>query len=111
MELGMVGLGRMGGNMAQRLLGGGHRVVAFDLQPEATRGVEGFGATGVASLGDLVQRLSPPRSVWTMLPAGDATEQVVSELGRLLDSGDTLIDGGNSYYKDSLRRGRELGER
>ena len=111
MELGMIGLGRMGGNMARRLLERGHGILAFDALPETVRQTEAFGATGAASLADLVLNLRPPRSVWTMIPAGEATEQVIARLRGLLDRGDTVIDGGNSNYKDSLRRAHDLQER
>lgn len=108
MQVGMVGLGKMGGNMARRLLNGGHEVVGFDLDPQAVADVVRAGAQGVLSLEDLVERLAPPRTVWTMLPAGDGTEQTVQALGEILAPGDTLVEGGNSYYRDSLRRAKEL---
>lgn len=108
MEVGMVGLGKMGGNMARRLLAGGHHVVGFDLEPQAVADVVRAGAQGVLSLEDLVEKLVPPRTMWMMLPAGDATEQTVQALGEILSPGDTLIEGGNSYYRDSLRRAKDL---
>ncbi len=108
MELGMVGLGRMGGNMAQRLLGGGHRVVVFDPVSEAVQASVKHGAIGANSLADLVKQLAPPRAVWLMVPAGEPTERTVISLQGLLSRGDTVIDGGNSYYKDSQRRAADL---
>jgi 6-phosphogluconate dehydrogenase len=111
MELGMVGLGRMGGNMAQRLLKGGHSVVAYDPGPEAAAAVEALGARVANSLEELVSLLSPPRAVWTMVPSGHITEDTIAELGSLLSPGDTVVDGGNSNYKDSVRRASELGKK
>ncbi|PZC48991.1 MAG: 6-phosphogluconate dehydrogenase [Chloroflexi bacterium] len=111
MELGMIGLGRMGGNMALRLLRGGHHVVAFDPRPEAVAAMTADGAGGASSLEDLVGQLSAPRAVWSMVPAGDVTEQTVMALANLLSPGDAIIDGGNSNYKDSARRAATLKER
>ena len=108
MELGMIGLGRMGGNMAQRLLQGGHRVVAFDPRAESVQALERHGAAAAASLASMVEQLSAPRAVWVMVPAGEPTEKTVVELSDLLSSGDVVIDGGNSNYKDSTRRAAEL---
>jgi len=108
MELGMIGLGRMGANMVQRLLGGGHRVVAYDRNPEATRAVETVGAQPASSLEDLAKTLSEPRAVWIMVPAGDPVDQTIEGLLPNLSRGDIIVDGGNSYYKDSVRRAREL---
>jgi len=111
MELGMIGLGRMGANMTTRLIAGGHRVVVCDLNPEAVaRAVQG-GATGVSSAAELVAKLRAPRAVWVMVPAGEATEGTLRALGEALARGDTVIDGGNSFYKDSMRRGAALAER
>ncbi|MEX0832824.1 MAG: decarboxylating 6-phosphogluconate dehydrogenase [Actinomycetota bacterium] len=104
MRLGMVGLGRMGGNMTVRLIRGGHEVVAFDPNADAVKQAEAGGATGAASLEELAGNLSPPRVVWTMVPAGDITEQTIQKLGGLLSEGDVVIDGGNSKYTDSIRR-------
>jgi 6-phosphogluconate dehydrogenase len=104
MEIGMVGLGRMGANMTQRLLRGGHRVVGFDFTPEARRGVEQHGADTVAALEALVAKLAPPRVLWLMVPSGAATESTVNALLLLLKPGDTVVDGGNSNYKDTQRR-------
>jgi 6-phosphogluconate dehydrogenase len=111
MELGMVGLGRMGGNMAQRLLLGGHRIVAYDPNESAVQASAEQGADGASSLDDLVSQLTPPRAVWTMVPAGPPTEDTVNALADILSPGDAIIDGGNSKYKDSVRRAAEVKER
>jgi 6-phosphogluconate dehydrogenase len=108
MELGMVGLGRMGSNMARRLMRRGHRLVVYDRQAEAVRQLESEGAIGSASLRELVSRLTPPRTIWLMLPAGEVTEDAVHELRLLLAAGDLLVDGGNTYFEDDLRRWHEL---
>ena len=108
MELGLIGLGRMGANMSQRLLGGGHHIVAYDRDPEAVHAVAKAGASGVGSLEELVRKLSPPRAVWLMVPAGAPVEQTIHSLAPLLSPGDVIIDGGNSYYKDSVRRAASL---
>jgi len=107
----MVGLGRMGGNMVKRLLGGGHQVVAFDPDPGAVAAGVEAGATGAKSLADMVSKLSVPRTVWIMVPAGPATETTVTTLSHILEHGDIVIDGGNSRYTDSQRHGRLLAER
>jgi 6-phosphogluconate dehydrogenase len=111
MQIGMIGLGKMGANMVQRLLQGGHRVVAYDIDEEAVQSAEKAGAVGAHDLEELVQHLQPPRSVWIMVPAGQITEDTVQELSKLLSTGDVIIDGGNSNYKDSLRRAEQLAER
>jgi 6-phosphogluconate dehydrogenase len=111
MQLGMVGLGRMGGNMVRRLLRGGHQCVVSDLSPQAVAELAKEGATGSSSLDDFVAKLSKPRAVWIMVPAGDPTEQTVNALAARLESGDTIIDGGNSYFKDDVRRSKKLKER
>ena len=110
MELGMVGLGRMGGNMAQRLLTGGHHIVAFDPQPLAVKAAEGNGADGVSSLDELVSKLTVPRAVWVMVPDGTPTESTIKSLAELLSDGDMILDGGNSNFNDSIRRSKELAE-
>jgi 6-phosphogluconate dehydrogenase len=110
-QLGMVGLGRMGGNMARRLLAAGHRVVGYDRTPDALHALDVAGGAAAASLADLVHRLEAPRAVWLMLPAGDPTEAAVRQLGALLSPGDALVDGGNSMFKDDVRRAAELGPR
>ena len=108
MQLGMVGLGRMGSNMVRRLLRGGHTCVVSDLNPESVYSLGREGATGASSLADLVSKLQPPRAVWIMVPAGAPTEQTVEQLAALLSPGDSIIDGGNSYFKDDVRRSRTL---
>lgn len=108
MEVGMIGLGRMGGNMAQRLLSGGHRVVTYDQSREAVAASEAQGSLGAASLEELAGQLSRPRAVWCMVPAGQATEDTINSLLAILDSGDTVLDGGNANYKDTVRRAGEL---
>lgn len=108
MEIGMVGLGRMGGNMTERLVRGGHRVVGYDPQAEKVRQVAGGGAAPAASLAELTERLAPPRAVWLMVPAGDPVDQTIEALRPHLAPGDVLIDGGNSYYRDTMRRAADL---
>ncbi|MBL0057897.1 MAG: decarboxylating 6-phosphogluconate dehydrogenase [Elusimicrobia bacterium] len=104
MDIGFVGLGRMGANMVERLLRGGHRVVAFNRSPEKTHAVVEKGAEGAFSLSELVSKLTPPRTIWAMVPSGSATEATVLELSHLLSAGDLVVDGGNSRYTDSVRR-------
>ena len=111
MQLGFVGLGRMGSNMVTRLLQGGHSIVTWDVNADAVRAVAGAGARGAASLAELAGALAPPRAVWVMVPAGEPTERTVRELAGLLAAGDTIVDGGNSYYKDDIRRAAELAAR
>jgi 6-phosphogluconate dehydrogenase len=111
MELGIVGLGRMGANMARRLMRDGHQIVAYDVNPEAVAALAGEGAQGASSIQDLVSAMSGPRSVWVMVPAGEITEKTVEEVGAALESGDAIIDGGNSYYRDDIRRAAKLAER
>jgi 6-phosphogluconate dehydrogenase len=118
MQIGVVGLGRMGANIARRLMKAGHRCVVYDISEQARTALGREGATAAASLEQLVQGLTPspgaaqqPRAVWLMLPAGEITEQSVERLGGLLGSGDILIDGGNSFYKDDIRRARVLSAR
>src|SRR5439155_347621 len=111
MQIGMVGLGRMGGNMARRLMRGGHKVVAWARNAKVVQELAGEGAVGTTTLDDFVAKLAAPRVAWVMVPAGAATEQVVMDLARRLSPGDTLIDGGNSYFKDDVRRSRALRER
>jgi 6-phosphogluconate dehydrogenase len=104
----MIGLGRMGGNMAQRLLAGGHRVVTYDQNRDAVATSQSQGAAGASSLAELVDQLSPPRAVWVMVPAGPPTEDTIDSLIPLLSPGDTVLDGGNANYRDSLRRAATL---
>ena len=111
MQLGMVGLGRMGGNMTRRLLRGGHEVVVYDRSGEAVGQAEREGAKGASTLHGLVAGLHAPRAVWVMVPAGDATERAVDELAGLLSPGDTVIDGGNTYFKDDVDRAEKLSAR
>src|SRR5262249_44352391 len=111
MELGFVGLGRMGGNMVTRLTQAGHRIVAYDRSAEAVRAITGQGGRGGAWLDELVKALPPPRAVWAMVPAGEATESTIHALADRLAAGDTIIDGGNTHYKDDVRRARELAGR
>jgi 6-phosphogluconate dehydrogenase len=111
MDIGMIGLGKMGANMTTRLLAGGHRVVAFDRSPEAVALAATGGATPAASLEAMVQALPAPRAVWVMVPSGDPTESTVTALAGLLQAGDVIVDGGNSNYKDSMRRAASLAER
>ncbi|HZX77086.1 phosphogluconate dehydrogenase (NAD(+)-dependent, decarboxylating) [Lysobacter sp.] len=108
MELGMIGLGRMGANMAQRLVQGGHRVVGFDPGVQAREQAAQGGIEAVASLQELIERLPTPRVLWMMVPAGEVVDRTISELLPHLHAGDALIDGGNSFYKDTVRRGAML---
>jgi 6-phosphogluconate dehydrogenase len=108
MQLGMVGLGRMGANMTRRLMRNGHSLVVSDLSPDAVKKLGTEGATGSSSLEDLVAKLTPPRAVWIMVPAGAPTEATVQKLAQHLQAGDAIIDGGNSYFKDDVRRANEL---
>jgi len=108
MQMGMVGLGRMGGNMARRLMRGGHSCVASDLTAANVEQLAREGATGSTSLDDFVAKLKPPRVAWLMVPSGGPTEQTVQALSARMQAGDILIDGGNSYFKDDVRRSKEL---
>ncbi|HET7274257.1 MAG TPA: decarboxylating 6-phosphogluconate dehydrogenase [Longimicrobiaceae bacterium] len=111
MKLGMIGLGKMGGNMTERLLGDGHEVVVYDLDPERTREVGAAdGATPAGSLEELVGALPSPRIVWVMVPAGEPTELTIREVARLADAGDIVIDGGNTMFRDTMRRSGELAD-
>jgi 6-phosphogluconate dehydrogenase len=107
MQLGMVGLGRMGANMARRLIKGGHRCAVFDLFPNAVEALAKEGAVGAASFGDLAKRLDKPRKIWLMVPAA-VVDKTITDLLPFLESGDTIIDGGNSYYVDDIRRAKQL---
>jgi 6-phosphogluconate dehydrogenase len=111
MRIGMVGLGRMGANMAERLIRGGHEVVAYDVSADAVGAAAAAGAEGATSLQDLLGRLDSPRIVWIMLPAGDITEGALATLADGLDPGDVVIDGGNANYRDTQRRATELAGR
>ena len=107
----MIGLGKMGANMTERLLKGGHQVIVYDRDPAPVDAAAALGASPSDSIEDLVNKLSAPQAVWIMVPAGEPTEGVVNALADLLSSGDTVIDGGNSNYKDTLRRAADLRER
>ena len=112
MQIGVVGLGRMGGNIVRRLMRAGHDCVVHDANPKATEGLAGEGAKGAGSIEEFVAKLTgTPRVVWLMLPSGAITEAAVTQFGGLLTSGDILIDGGNSYYKDDVRRAKALKEK
>jgi len=111
MQIGMVGLGKMGSFMTQRLLAGGHSVVAFDLSPDAVAAVAKHGAHGTKSIEELTRALAAPRAVWIMVPAGEATEETLHNVVSHLEAGDVVIDGGNSNYKDSMRRAASLRQR
>ena len=106
MQLGIIGLGRMGANIGRRLMQAGHTIVGYDASPQAVKALEG--ATGATSLEDLVSKLEAPRTVWVMLPAGKITEDAIAALGKLLHKGDCIIDGGNTYFKDDVRRAHAL---
>jgi len=110
MELGMIGLGRMGANMTERLMQAGHRVVSYDRSPQAVEAVVRKGAAGAGSLKELAAALKPPRAVWLMVPSGDPVDHTIQALLSDLQPGDAIVDGGNSYYKDTLRRAAALGE-
>jgi 6-phosphogluconate dehydrogenase len=112
MQLGFVGLGKMGGNMVHRILrDSDHEIVAMDLDPDAVEAAKGHGASSAADYSDLVAQLSPPRTVWVMVPAGEITERAVKEIADLLDAGDTIVDGGNTNWHDDVRRAAELDAR
>ncbi|MGI4756705.1 MAG: phosphogluconate dehydrogenase (NAD(+)-dependent, decarboxylating) [Janthinobacterium lividum] len=108
MEIGLIGLGKMGGNMAERLRQGGHKVVGFDFNKDTTAKLTAAGSIGVNSLEDLVKNMQSPRAIWIMVPAGDPVDQTIAKLKPLMQAGDIFIDGGNSNYKDSIRRHDEL---
>jgi len=111
MQLGMIGLGRMGANMVRRLLRGGHSCVVFDLSADNVHRLASEGATGATSLDEFVRILTKPRAAWVMVPAGNPTEQTVMALAQRMEAGDIIIDGGNSYFKDDVRRAKILKER
>jgi 6-phosphogluconate dehydrogenase len=108
MQIGMVGLGKMGANMSRRLMKGGHECAVFDLDPAKIAEIERDGAKGAMELPKFIALLEKPRVVWMMVPAGEATENTVNRLASLMEAGDTIIDGGNSYYKDDVRRAKAL---
>lgn len=111
MQIAMVGLGRMGANMVRRLMRDGHECVVYDCDPQAVARLAEEGATGAGSLAELAKKLAPPRAAWIMVPAGDITEGAVMELAENFTAGDVIVDGGNSYYKDDVRRAKVLAER
>jgi 6-phosphogluconate dehydrogenase len=111
MRIGFIGLGKMGMNMVQRLLNRGFEIIAYARTPETVKKAEEKGAAGAVSLEDMTGKLTRPRIIWLMVPAGNATEETVNRIAPLLEEGDTIIDGGNSFYKDSMRRAEELGKR
>ncbi len=111
MQIGILGLGRMGGNIARRLLRHGHEAIVYDRESEAVAALAGEGAAAAGGLEELVRKLSKPRTIWVMLPAGEITERAVRELGLLLQPGDVVIDGGNTFWKDDIRRAAALKQR
>jgi 6-phosphogluconate dehydrogenase len=111
MQIGVIGLGRMGGNISRRLIKNGHEVIVYDHDAKAVAALSRDGATGANGLDKLVQQLRPPRAVWVMLPAGKITEDVIGELAKLLAAGDIVLDGGNTFWRDDIRRAKMLKER
>src|SRR3979411_1340874 len=111
MQLGMIGLGRMGGNIVRRLMKHGHSTVVFDKDPKAVAAIAGDGAVGASTLEEFVAKLEKPRTAWVMLPAGKITEVTINALTKLMESGDVIIDGGNTFWQDDVRRGKALKER
>jgi 6-phosphogluconate dehydrogenase len=111
MQLGMVGLGRMGANLVRRLMRDGHSCVVFDVNPDAVRPLVAEGASGATSVADFVNQLTTPRAVWVMVPAGDITGSTIDEVASHMSAGDMIIDGGNSYYRDDIRRAAALAGR
>jgi 6-phosphogluconate dehydrogenase len=111
MQLGMVGLGRMGANLVRRLMRDGHQCVVFDVNPDAVQALVKEGATGATSMADFVSKLTVPRAAWVMVPAGDITSQTIAGIASLMEPGDTIIDGGNSYYRDDITRAKQLSGR
>ena len=111
MQIAIIGLGKMGGNMVKRLMGGGHKVVAYDRDAGAVERLAKEGATGASSLEDVVKKLSAPRAVWVMVPAGGPTEETIQKLAGMMSDNDIIIDGGNSNFRDSIRRSDELAKK
>ena len=111
MQLGIIGLGRMGGNISRRLMRAGHHTVVYDRNTDAVGALAKDGAAGVGGLADMVKQLEKPRAIWVMLPSGKITEDTVTELAGMMEKGDIIIDGGNSYYKDDIRRAAMLREK
>ena len=108
MQLGMIGLGRMGANMVRRLMRHGHECFVFDLNAESVKQLESEGATGAGRIEELVQKMQKPRAIWVMVPAGAPTEKTIEGLSNLMSAGDVIIDGGNSHFKDDVRRAKLL---
>jgi 6-phosphogluconate dehydrogenase len=108
MQLGVIGLGRMGGNISVRLMRAGHHCVVFDRSPDAVKRITHEGAAGASDLADMIKKLDKPRAIWVMLPAGAITEATIEDLSHTLEEGDTIIDGGNTFYKDDIRRAKTL---
>src|SRR6202142_805998 len=111
MQLGMTGLGRMGGNMVRRLMRHGHSTVVYDKDPKAVAAIAADGAEGSGALDEFVKKLEKPRTAWVMLPAGKITEATIDALAGLMESGDVVIDGGNTFWQDDVRRGKALKQR
>src|SRR3982075_3358624 len=111
MQLGMIGLGRMGGNIVRRLMKHGHTTVVYDKDPKAVAALAADGSVGTAALEDFVGKLTKPRTVWVMLPAGKITEATIDALSKLMQADDVIIDGGNTFWQDDVRRGKALKER
>ena len=111
MQLGMVGLGRMGAGLVRRLIRDGHRCVGYDVSPDAVKALEADGAVGAESIADFAAKLEKPRTAWVMVPAGEITDQTIASLAEVLEPGDTIIDGGNTYYHDDIRHAGELKEK
>ncbi len=111
LQLGMVGLGRMGAGLVRRLLSDGHRCVGYDIHPDAVKAIEADGMTGSTSLADFAAKLEKPRAVWVMVPAGDITSRTIAALGDVLEAGDTIIDGGNTHYVADIQHANELREK
>src|SRR5688572_33065844 len=110
LQIGMVGLGRMGGGIVRRLLRDGHRCVGYDIHPDAVKALEADGAAGTSSLEESAAALEKPRAAWVMVPAGDITSNTISALAEVLEPGDTIIDGGNTHYVEDIRHAAELAE-
>jgi len=111
MQIGMVGLGRMGAGLVRRLMRDGHRCVGYDVSPDAVAAIAADGAVGADSIADFVSKLEPPRAAWVMVPAGEITDKTIAELASAMEPGDTIIDGGNTHYHDDIRHANELRER
>src|ERR1700751_3407290 len=111
MQLGMIGLGRMGGNIVRRLMRHGHSTVVYDKDQKAVAAIAGEGAAGANALEGFVKKLDKPRAAWVMLPAGRITETTIDALSRLMEPGDVIIDGGNTFWQDDVRRGKALREK